>query len=99
MTRIGRRFEALKSEGQKGFVSYITAGDPDMKTTHQLVLELDRQGVDVLELGIPFSDPLADGPVIQEALDPLSIWVEEGEQLHVVRKESVNIQLLMVGRH
>ena len=67
MTRIGRRFEALKSEGQKGFVAYITAGDPDMKTTPQLVLELDRQGVDVLELGIPFSDPLADGPVIQEA--------------------------------
>jgi tryptophan synthase alpha chain len=67
MTRIGQRFETLKNEGRKGFVAYITAGDPSLALTHQLVLELDRQGVDVLELGVPFSDPLADGPVIQEA--------------------------------
>ena len=67
MTRIGQRFDDLKKQGRKGFVAYITAGDPSLKKTHQLVLELDRQGVDVLELGVPFSDPLADGPVIQEA--------------------------------
>lgn len=67
MTRIGKRFEDLKVAGRKGFVAYITAGDPSLALTHQLVLELDRQGVDVLELGVPFSDPLADGPVIQEA--------------------------------
>lgn len=67
MTRIGRRFETLKEQGRKGFVAYITAGDPDLGATHKLVLELDQQGVDVLELGVPFSDPLADGPVIQEA--------------------------------
>lgn len=68
MTRIGRRFKDLRKAGRTGFVAYITAGDPDLNTTHQVVLELDRQGVDVLELGVPFSDPLADGPVIQEAL-------------------------------
>lgn len=65
--RIGQRFEDLRKVGRTGFVAYITAGDPDLNTTHQVVLELDRQGVDVLELGVPFSDPLADGPVIQEA--------------------------------
>jgi tryptophan synthase alpha chain len=67
MTRIGKRFLELKKERRKGFVAFITAGDPSLEKTHQLVLELDRQGVDVLELGVPFSDPLADGPVIQEA--------------------------------
>ncbi len=67
MMRIGQRFEDLRKVGRTGFVAYITAGDPDLNTTHQVVLELDRQGVDVLELGVPFSDPLADGPVIQEA--------------------------------
>ena len=67
MTRIGKRFEDLQRAGQTGFVAYITAGDPDLKTTHLMALELTRQGVDILELGVPFSDPLADGPVIQEA--------------------------------
>ena len=67
MTRIGQRFEDLRKAGRTGFVAYITAGDPDLNTTYQMVLELDRRGVDVLELGVPFSDPLADGPVIQEA--------------------------------
>jgi len=67
MTRIDQRFAELKEKGQQGFVAYITAGDPDLETTRDLVLALDRRGVDVLELGVPFSDPLADGPVIQEA--------------------------------
>lgn len=67
MTRIGKRFEDLQRAGRTGFVAYITAGDPDLTTTHLLALELDRRGVDILELGVPFSDPLADGPVIQEA--------------------------------
>ena len=67
MTRIGQRFKDLRKAGRTGFVAYITAGDPDLNTTHQVVLELDQRGVDVLELGVPFSDPLADGPVIQEA--------------------------------
>ena len=67
MTRIGQRFEDLRKAGRTGFIAYITAGDPDLNTTRQVVLELDRRGVDVLELGVPFSDPLADGPVIQEA--------------------------------
>ncbi|MDD3516066.1 MAG: tryptophan synthase subunit alpha, partial [Synergistaceae bacterium] len=54
-------------EGKKALVTYIAAGDPDLDTTAYLLKLLDTEGVDVLEVGIPFSDPLADGPVIQQA--------------------------------
>ncbi len=67
MNRIVERFNQLKREGRKGFVVYIGAGDPDLQATHDLALAFDKAGVDVLELGVPFSDPLADGPVNQLA--------------------------------
>jgi tryptophan synthase alpha chain len=67
MNRIEQRFARLKSTGQKGFIVYIGAGDPSLEITRQLALEFDRLGVDVLELGVPFSDPLADGLVNQLA--------------------------------
>jgi tryptophan synthase alpha chain len=67
MTRIGARFEKLKKEGRKGFVAFVTAGDPSLERTVEIALEMDKAGVDVLELGVPFSDPLADGPVIQRS--------------------------------
>jgi len=67
MNRIVERFARLKQQNQKGFVAYIGAGDPNLEATFQLALALDRAGVDVLELGIPFSDPLADGIVNQLA--------------------------------
>ena len=67
MTQISDTFAGLKGAGRTGFVAYITAGDPDLKTTRDLVLELERRGVDIIELGVPFSDPLADGPVNQES--------------------------------
>ena len=67
MNRIDQRFADLKAEGQKGFVAYIGAGDPNLEHTRQLALALDEAGVDVLELGVPFSDPLADGLVNQLA--------------------------------
>ena len=67
MNRIVQKFAQLKSAGKKGFVVYIGAGDPDLEATRQLALEFDRAGVDVLELGVPFSDPLADGLVNQLA--------------------------------
>ena len=54
-------------DGKKALITYITAGDPDLETTGYLLRLLDREGVDILEVGIPFSDPLADGPVIQQA--------------------------------
>ena len=67
MNRIAERFVRLKREGKKGFVVYIGAGDPTLDATRRLALAFDQAGVDVLELGVPFSDPLADGPVNQLA--------------------------------
>src|SRR5882762_5394693 len=67
MNRIEQRFALLKREQQKGFIVYIGAGDPNLETTRQLALAFDKLGVDVLEFGVPFSDPLADGLVNQLA--------------------------------
>jgi tryptophan synthase alpha chain len=67
MNRIEERFARLKQSAQKGFVVYIGAGDPSLEATRQLALSFDKIGVDVLELGVPFSDPLADGLVNQLA--------------------------------
>ena len=69
MTRIGGLFERLKVEGQCGFIAYLTAGDPSPAATPDLVAALERGGADLIELGVPFSDPIADGPVIQQAGD------------------------------
>jgi len=80
------RFRKLKSEGRKAFVAYITAGDPDLAATGRLVREFDRNGVDVIELGVPFSDPVADGPVNQEAaMRALEHGVTVGDILDTVR--------------
>src|SRR4029450_11245949 len=67
MNRIEERFARLKREGKKGFIVYIGAGDPNLEATRELALAFDRAGVDILELGVPFSDPLADGLVNQLA--------------------------------
>ncbi len=67
MTRIGRLFEDLKRDGRKGLIAYLTAGDPSPDRTPALVEALVRGGADLIELGVPFSDPIADGPVIQRA--------------------------------
>jgi tryptophan synthase alpha chain len=67
MNRIVDRFASLKKQGRKGFIVYIGAGDPDLETTRRLALAFEKAGVDILELGVPFSDPLADGLVNQLA--------------------------------
>jgi tryptophan synthase alpha chain len=67
LSDIADAFAKLQREAKKGFVPFITAGDPDLATTHDLLIELARAGATVIELGIPFSDPMADGPVIQRA--------------------------------
>jgi len=68
MNRIDATFKRLKGENKKAFIPYITAGDPDMKTTREIVIALEKAGADIIELGVPFSDPLADGPTIQKAI-------------------------------
>ena len=66
-TRLAAHFGDLREKNAKGLIVYLTAGDPNLDATGDLLLALDRAGVDVIELGVPFSDPLADGPVIQRA--------------------------------
>ncbi len=92
MNRIVERFAQLKRTGKKGFVVYIGAGDPNLEATRRLALAFDQAGVDVLELGVPFSDPLADGLVNQLAAQR---GLESGttppkllETIAAVRKES-----------
>ena len=67
MSRIGQTFDKLRIQKKKALIPYIMAGDPDLSTTQALVLELEKNRADIIELGVPFSDPLADGPVIQRA--------------------------------
>ena len=85
-------FSELNSQGHKVFIAYITAGDPTIQSTIELVKELESSGVDIIELGVPFSDPVADGPVNQEAaIRALKSGVTTGQILDAVesiRKES-----------
>lgn len=92
MNRIDERFASLRKTGRKGFVVYIGAGDPTLDATHQLGLAFDRIGVDVLELGVPFSDPLADGLVnqlaAQRGLESRTTPPKVLETVAAIRKES-----------
>ena len=69
MSRLAEAFTRLRAAGRPGMVTYVTAGDPDLEKTGGILAALDRAGADVLEVGVPFSDPLADGPVIQRATE------------------------------
>lgn len=67
MSRISEKFDELKARGEKALIPYIMAGDPDLEATKRLIIEIEKSGADIIELGVPFSDPLADGPTIQRA--------------------------------
>ena len=69
MSRLSSTFERLRAERRAGLVTYVTAGDPDLETSADILRALDGAGADVLEVGVPFSDPVADGPVIQRAVE------------------------------
>jgi tryptophan synthase alpha chain len=87
MTRIADKFAALRDENRKAFIPYITAGDPDLEATARLILELEKSGADIIELGVPFSDPMADGPVIQRASErALRNGVTVRDCLNLVRR-------------
>lgn len=86
MSRVRETFERLRREGRRGFIPFITAGDPDPRMTLALLEELARSGADLIELGVPFSDPVADGPVIQRASErALKNGVGLVEVLEIVR--------------
>ena len=67
MSRIKNTFSRLKKKNETALIPYIMAGDPDLATTKKLISEMEKAGSDIIELGAPFSDPLADGPTIQKA--------------------------------
>ena len=95
--RIATRLAQCKTEGRPAFVAFLTAGDPSLERTVSAALELEKAGVDVLELGVPFSDPLADGPVIQRSSErALSRGVTLARVLDVVREIRKASQLPLV---
>lgn len=86
-SRISDAFMRLRSEGRRGFIPFITAGDPDLETTRGLIVEFARAGATVIELGVPFSDPVADGPTIQRSSErALRRGVGVADVLSVVRE-------------
>ena len=67
--KLDRTFAQLRQRGEKALIAYVMAGDPSLQATEELVVELEQAGADIIELGVPFSDPIADGPVIQQAAE------------------------------
>jgi len=100
MNRISQKFKTLRKANKKALIPFITAGDPDLRTTEELIYTLEKSGADIIELGVPFSDPSADGPVIQAASErALKNKVTLDGVLNLVsrvRKKS-QIPLLLMG--
>jgi tryptophan synthase alpha chain len=100
-TRIDRRFAALKKEGRAGLVTFITAGDPDLATSKAILAGLPKAGADVIELGMPFSDPMADGPAIQaSSLRALKAGQKMRDTLEMVRefrKTDADTPIVLMG--
>jgi tryptophan synthase alpha chain len=93
MTSVSSCFQSLRDRHQCALIPFITAGDPDLATTAQALIALDRAGADIIELGVPYSDPLADGPVIQAAATrALQAGVKLADVLAVVAKVSPEIK-------
>ena len=98
MGRIAASFTNLKRDGKKGFIPFITAGDPDLATTEKLLVTLAQSGATLIELGVPFSDPMADGPVIQRASErALKNNFGVGEILDVVARarEQIDVPVIL----
>ena len=101
MTRIDDRFAALKAEGKKAFVSYTMSGDPDYATSLEIMKALPGAGVDVIELGMPFTDPMADGPTIQlagqRALEGGQTLAKTLRMVREFRAEDQQTPIVMMG--
>jgi len=100
VTRIDRVFKRLKARGEGALIPFITAGDPDLATTRALALEMAARGADLLELGIPFSDPLADGPIIQAASNRalrMGVHLKEVLQVAGALRRETEIPLILMG--
>jgi tryptophan synthase alpha chain len=100
MGRISERFAALRERGERALVPFVTAGDPDLETTEALVLAMVEAGADLVEIGIPFSDPLAEGPTIQRASErALRSGTSLRHVLELVKRlrPRVRVPLLLMG--
>ncbi len=101
MSRIAARFEALKGAGRKALIPFITAGDPSLAATVPLMHRLVEEGADLIELGVPFSDPMADGPVIQRAseraLKHHTSLVHVLEMVAAFRKDDAQTPVILMG--
>ena len=100
MNRIEEKMSALKAEGKKAFITYTTAGLPDMETTAKIMHAQQEAGIDIMELGVPFSDPVADGPVIQdasyEAIQRGAILAKVFELMKKVRTEGLTTPVVFM---
>ena len=100
MSRIAERFRALRGRGEKALIPFVTAGDPDLATTEALLSALALAGADVIELGVPFSDPMAEGPTIQRASERA---LKSGASLRKVLqlvgrlRASVDVPIVLMG--
>ena len=101
MSRIAQRFEDLKRAGRAAFVPFITAGDPDLETSFRILEKLPEMGADLIELGVPFSDPLADGPSVQasslRALEAGMTVVKVLELVRRFRKQDQKTPIILMG--
>ena len=100
MTRIDKVFRRLQAKGEKALIPFITAGDPDLETSRRIALEIAARGADLLELGIPFSDPLADGPTIQAASARAlkrGVNLEDVLKLAGKLRQDTDIPLILMG--
>ncbi|MBM4295219.1 MAG: tryptophan synthase subunit alpha [Deltaproteobacteria bacterium] len=100
MKRIEALFRTLKQRGEKALIPFITCGDPDLQTTRALALEMAARGADLLELGIPFSDPLADGPTIQAASNRAlqhGVHLQEVLELAGKLRRDTDMPLVLMG--
>jgi tryptophan synthase alpha chain len=98
--RLGERFRALRERGETALVTFVTAGDPDLETTEALVLSMAEAGADVIEIGVPFSDPIGEGPTIQRASErALASGTSLRKVLDLVRRlrPRVEIPLVLMG--
>jgi len=98
LRRIEATFAALKKEGRGGLIPFITAGDPNLDVTHDLIIELARSGASIIELGVPFSDPMADGPVIQRSSERAlrnHLGIEEILQIVSKAREQTDVPIVL----
>ncbi|GAB1539488.1 tryptophan synthase subunit alpha [Scytonema sp. NUACC21] len=97
MASISERFQSLRDRNQCALIPFVTAGDPDLETTKEALRVLDRNGADFIELGVPYSDPLADGPVIQAAATrALSKGTKLEQVLEIIAEVSPSLQALII---